>query len=209
MVCLVALTLAAADAAEAQQCRTTVVRGRRVTECKDNDRARERERDRERDKARERAREAVRTRTRVRYAREAVQFGVRGGYDFEQDVGTAGAQLRLPLAPQLTLAPSADVFFQDEGSNWQLNTDLLLRPYALGGVYGGIGVAFLNREDLDRFDSDAETEVGYNLLVGIESGRFAGSTLRPFAEARWTGVDDYNAFRLVAGFNVPISGGRF
>jgi len=30
----------------------------------------------------------------------------------------------------------------------------------------------------------------------------------PFVEGRWTSVDDYDAFRLVAGFNVPISGRR-
>jgi hypothetical protein len=136
-----------------------------------------------------------------------VQFGVRGGYDFTDEEGSAGAQLRLPVAPQLLVVPSGDVFFADAGTEWQLNTDLVLRPSTLAGVYGGIGVAFVNRE-FEPGD-DSETEVGFNLLLGLEGGRIAGSTLRPFVEGRWTRVEDHSPFRLVAGFNVPVSGGPF
>ena len=94
---------------------------------------------------------------------EAAQFGVRGGYDFEEDVGSAGAQLRIPLVPQLLLVPSADVFFgdgDDEGgaAEWQLNGDLVLRPAGLGGLYGGAGVAFLNRDDVEDEDEDDDDE---------------------------------------------------
>ncbi|HEX2094739.1 MAG TPA: hypothetical protein VHG28_20210 [Longimicrobiaceae bacterium] len=189
-VCLFLLLLLGAQSLEAQCSRLS---GRRYREC------------------RERMERSNRSRS---FTVEPVQFGVRGGYDFEEDVGLAGAQIRIPLAPQIAVSPSADVFFGDDedgdGTEWQLNADLLVRPYALGGLYGGIGVAFMNRDfDPDDFDEDSETEVGYNLLVGIESGPLSGSTLRPFAEARWTGIDDYIPFRLVAGFNVPISGGRF
>lgn len=191
LVCLAALAMLGTQALEAQQCRT---RGNR-TECHD----------------RSRRWVVVHDRDRSPSPWESAQFGVRGGYDFEEDVGSAGAQLRIPLVPQLLLVPSADVFFGDDdedggAAEWQLNGDLVLRPAELGGVYGGVGVAFMNRDDPEDLDEDdEETEVGYNLLLGLESGRFGGTSLRPFVEARWTGVDDYLPFRLVAGFNVPIS----
>lgn len=145
-------------------------------------------------------------RSRVVHARPAVEFGVRGGFDFEEDAGTAGTQFRIPLARQLLLSPSADVLFADAATEWQVNVDALLRPTALGGVYGGAGVAFLNG-DLDRSGS-GETEVGANLVLGIESGRVSGTSVRPFAEGRWTTVSDYDTFRLALGINVPVSGTR-
>ena len=192
LVCLAVLAMAGTQALEAQDCRT---RGRR-TECRD----------------RSRTWVVVHDRDERRSPWEAAQFGVRGGYDFEEDMGSAGAQLRIPLVPQLLVVPSADVFFGDDedeargAAEWQLNADLVLRPAELGGVYGGVGVAFMDRDDPEDLDEDDdETEVGYNLLLGLESGRLGGTSLRPFVEARWTGVEDYLPFRLVAGFNVPIS----
>src|SRR5690606_35768517 len=100
--------------------------------------------------------------------RPPVEFGVRGGYDFDADVGSAGAQLRVPLIRQLLVVPSGDVFFADDGqgTNWQINADLLARPDGLGGVYGGIGAAFL-RSDFAG-DDDQEVEAGYNLFAGME-----------------------------------------
>ena len=133
-----------------------------------------------------------------------VEFGVRGGYDFDADVGSAGAQVRLPIVRQLLLVPSGDVFFSDgeEGTTWQLNADLVARPDELGGLYAGVGAAFL-REDFDA-DGEQEVEAGYNLLAGIESGALLDTRLRPFAEARWSFVDDLDPFRLVVGLNVPV-----
>jgi hypothetical protein len=133
-----------------------------------------------------------------------VEFGVRGGYDFDADVGSAGAQVRLPIVRQLLLVPSADVFFSDgeEGTTWQLNADLIARPDELGGLYAGVGAAFL-REDFNA-DGEQEVEAGYNLLAGIESGALLDTRLRPFAEARWSFVDELDPFRLVVGLNVPV-----
>ena len=206
-VCLGVLLLMGAQSLDAQECRR--YRNGRVTVCErdeSRDRARERERrarDRERE-AREHLREA---RTRVERRRSwdggAPEFGVRGGYDFGEETGMAGAQIRLPLAGPLVLSPSADVFFDEAATEWQLNGDLLLRPRALAGIYGGAGVAFVNG-DLDA-DGDDGTEVGYNLVVGLDAGGRIGETsIRPFVEGRWTDVDEYDAFRLVAGINVPI-----
>jgi hypothetical protein len=136
-----------------------------------------------------------------------VEFGVRGGYDFGSDVGSAGAQVRVPLMRQLLVVPSADVFFGDQpgdsGPQWQLNADAVVAPDEFGGVYFGAGAAFADRDFND--DGDSEFEAGYNLLVGIDARSVFDTRARPFAEARWTGVDDYHPFRLVAGVNVPIN----
>ena len=183
MVGLALLILAGAQSVEAQQ-RCVVTRRNRICYSTDRDQN--------------------------RYSRPVAQFGVRGGYDFTDDLGSGGAQVRIPLVPQLLVVPSADVFFNSGGARWQLNTDLVLRPYSLAGVYGGVGVSFLNRDfDTGDLDDDTETRAGYTLLVGLDGGRISGSSVRPFVEGRWTQTEDYHPFRLVAGINVPISGGRF
>jgi hypothetical protein len=221
-VWLLAALLALGAGEAAAQTRCYIWRDGRRMECDESDRNRDRERirerERERERDRERRREEERRREREREharnrarngwwaSREPATFGVRGGYDFQEDGGMAGAQLRIPVAPALAFAPSGDVFFGDTPSEWQVNLDALLRPAALGGLYGGLGAAFLNRE-FDLVD-DSETEVGLNLILGVESGRIRNTTVRPFVEGRWTTADDYDAFRLAAGFNVPISGRR-
>lgn len=136
--------------------------------------------------------------------RPTVEFGVRGGYDFDSEVGSAGAQLRVPLIDQLLLVPSGDVFFAGDESEtaWQLNADVVVRPDAMGGLYGGVGAAFL-RADFDG-DDDEEVEAGYNLFAGIQGSRLLDTRVRPFAEARWSWVDDFDPFRLVVGINTPV-----
>lgn len=130
------------------------------------------------------------------------ELGVRGGYDFGDDTPMAGFQVRIPIIRQLFLLPSADVFFDDSPSEWQANLDLALRPVSLGGVYGGAGVAFLDRDF--TASGERETQVGYNLFAGLDGGRVLDTRLRPYVEARWSGVDDYHPFRLVVGGNVPL-----
>ncbi len=82
LVCLAVLTVVGVQDLAAQ-CRT---RGNR-TECSD----------------RSRTWVVVHERTEDRSA----QFGVRGGYDFEAEVGSAGAQFRVPVVSQLLAIPSA------------------------------------------------------------------------------------------------------
>jgi hypothetical protein len=179
------LLVLVAGHAEAQRCRRYV--GGTVVVCD-----RERERDHER-------------RRHGDWDRGPIEFGIRGGYDFDGSQGSAGTQVRVPLIPQLVLAPSFDVYFGDDtGATWQLNGDAVIRPDQLGGVYFGGGAAAVRRE----FDpaEGTQTRAGWNLLLGIDGGRVSGSSLRPFAEGRWTGVGDFTAFRLVAGVNVPIGG---
>lgn len=157
-----------------------------------------RERDRDGDRERERSRHR-------RWERAPVELGVRGGYDFKDNQGSAGAQLRVPLIRQLAFAPSFDAFLGGSGARWQVNADAIIKPDPLAGLYFGGGAAFLRRE----FDVAEGTEVkaGYNLLVGLDGGRISGTTARPFAEGRWTGTSGFHAFRLVAGVNVPIARG--
>lgn len=130
------------------------------------------------------------------------EFGVRAGYDFGDDGAMAGAQLRIPVIPQLALMPSGDVFFDESATEWQLNIDLAVRPRVLGGIYGGAGAAFVDR----RFapGAELETQVGYNLFAGLDGRSVLDTRLTPYVEARWTGVEDYHPFRLVVGGNVPL-----
>jgi hypothetical protein len=190
-VCLIALMLVGAARAEAQQCRR-YVRGRVVICDRDRDRDRDHERRHRRD-----------------WDGAPVEFGIRGGADFRDDQGSVGTQARIPVplpGGMVALEPSFDVFFGDrEGAaQWQGNIDAVIKPWSLGGLYGGGGAAFLRRD----FDGDLsdETKAGFNLFAGIDGGRISGSSLRPFTEARWTFTGDFQAFRLAAGFNVPVSG---
>ena len=189
--CLIALLTLTAGGLSAQHCRS--YRDGRVVVCDDHgDRDRHRRRD-ERDWS----------------DRGPVEFGIRGGADFRDHQGSVGTQARIPLplpGGTLALQPSFDVFFGDNdgAAEWQGNVDAIIKPYMLGGLYGGGGAAFLRRD----FDGDLEdeTKAGFNLFAGIDGGRISGSALRPFTEARWTFTGDFQAFRLAAGFIVPISG---
>ena len=192
LVCLGLLLLTGAGGLQAQhreRCRTS--RDGRVVVC-------ERDRDRDRDRDRH-----YRGRN-IFHDRGPVEFGIRGGYDFEDHQGSAGTQIRIPVIRQFAVSPSFDAFFGDQGASWQLNLDGLIRPVRLGGLYGGGGLALL-RADLDG--TGVETTAGWNLLAGIEGGRISSTALRPFVEGRWTGMEDFNGFRLVGGVNVPINGG--
>ena len=132
-----------------------------------------------------------------------VEFGVRAGHSFDEEVGSAGTQLRFPLVRQLLIVPSGDVFFGDDAlSEWQLNADLAVRPDELGGLYGGGGAAFVNH-DPDG-DDDNEVETGYNLFAGLDGRSMLESRVVPFVEARWTYLEDTSLFRVAAGINVPV-----
>jgi len=184
---VVALVLAAdAMPVEAQRTRCWRVRDGRVTRCQTDDHDR------------------VRRRSDLQ---QPVELGVRGGYDFEADGGTFGAHLRVPVAGPVSVVPGLDLSLDDEGPAWQANADLVVRPPNLAGIYAGIGAGFVHLHDDDDLEDDDETEVGLNVLVGLDGGRIAETRVRPFAEGRWTRIDDdRDAFRLVAGFSVAVSG---
>ncbi len=194
-----ALLLAAAGSVEAQQgCRTYGSGRNRVTVCERDGHDRDRDR-------------RERTRVRVRHDDgDAIRFGVRGGYDFDERVGLAGAQVRIPLVRQLQVVPSADVLFGEANAQWQINGDVIVKPDGLGGLYAGAGVAFASADfDPTDLDDDRDTEAGYNVVFGLDGGRLGSTIVRPFAEARWTRVDELSPFRLVFGINVPVSRSRW
>lgn len=187
LVCLVALLLLGTQTLEAQQrCRNSC--------------------DRERDRTRVRV---ITTSERARVApararNPSAEFGVRGGYDFDDEVPSAGAQLRIPLTREIHLIPSGDIFLDDAPTQWQLNADAVFRPDGLGGLYGGGGLAFASRDFDEDPDGERENRSGFNLLVGLDGGWLGSATVRPFVEARWTNIDDYRPFRIMLGINVPI-----
>ncbi len=132
-----------------------------------------------------------------------VEFGVRGGHSFEDRVASAGAQLRIPLLRQLLLIPSGDVFLGDQAeSEWQINGDLAVSPDELGGLYGGIGVAFADQDP--NGDGEDEVETGYNVFAGLSGRSLFEARVEPFVEGRWTYLEDFSPFRLVLGINVPV-----
>ena len=140
-----------------------------------------------------------------------VQFGVRGGYSFDEEVGSAGTQLRIPLVSQFLIVPSADVFLGDSAhTDWQINGDAVVAPHGFGGLYGGIGVALLDHGDQEdddgeeEDDEDDEPRFGLNLFAGLDGGPLFGASMEPFVEARWTLVEEISPFRLSFGINVPI-----
>lgn len=130
-------------------------------------------------------------------------MGVRSGYDFEGEAWSLGGQARLPFARRLELIPSGDAFFDTDHTEWQLNADLAVRLGPRGSLYGGAGLAAVNRPE--EPGDEAETRLGTNLFVGLQ---LPGVVLpvRPFAEARWTLVDGESPFRLAFGANVRLGG---
>jgi hypothetical protein len=127
-------------------------------------------------------------------------IGVRGSYDFDTRDFGVGAQAQIPLTLVLRFVPSADVFFGDE-TTWQANADVALSLLLLRA---GGGVALV---DGARVGADG-TEVGLNLFLGLQGLGRGALGLRPYAEARWTLLQDATPFRLAAGVNVPIPGWR-
>ena len=132
-------------------------------------------------------------------------IGVRVGRDFDADVWSVGGQLRfsLPFLPGMELTPSGDVFLPDDGADWQLNLDVVLRPGRVSLFYAGGGVAVM-RDDF-FVPNVSRTEIGYNLLIGLQIP-VRRAPLRPFVEARWTFIEGFDPFRLVAGVNVLLRG---
>ncbi len=121
--------------------------------------------------------------------------GIRGGRDFENHAWSAGAQVGLPLGNQLELRPSGDYYFGDQTPfRWQLNADGIIRFGPGRSVYGGGGAAFTRVRPL------SQTKTGYNLFFGFDIGP-SGARSKPFAEFRWTFVNNTSPFRLVVGFN--------
>jgi hypothetical protein len=125
-------------------------------------------------------------------------IGPRTGRDFENHAWSLGAQASLPLGQNLEIRPSGDLFFpRDGGTGWQANGDAAFHIGQGGGLYAGGGIALAH-------PGKGETKTGYNLFFGLSTAAPRDRT-KPFAEFRWTFVNDTSPFRLAVGFTYALS----
>ena len=128
-----------------------------------------------------------------------VSIGPRVGRDFENHAWSVGGQVSVPLGRNLELRPSGDLFFPRDGdTGWQANGDAAIHLGQGGGLYAGGGVAFAH-------PGGGGTKTGYNLFFGLSTSP-PDDRLKPFAELRWTFVNDTSPFRLALGFNYRLGG---
>ena len=126
-----------------------------------------------------------------------LSIGARVGRDFENHAWSAGGQVSLPVGRNLELRPSGDFFFPKHGeTGWQANGDAAIHLGQGGGLYAGGGVAFAH-------PGGGKTKTGYNLFFGLSTAA-PSEQLKPFAELRWTFVNDTSPFRLALGFNYRL-----
>jgi hypothetical protein len=127
-----------------------------------------------------------------------LSIGPRVGRDFENHAWSLGGQVSLPVGRNLELRPSGDFFFPSDGdTGWQANGDAAIHIGQGGGLYAGGGIAFVH-------PGGGETSTGYNLFFGLSTAPPL-DRLKPFAEFRWTFVNDTSPFRLALGFNYRLS----
>ncbi len=126
--------------------------------------------------------------------------GARAGRDFENHAWSLGAQLGLRVQERFELRPSGDWFFGDRTPfRWQLNADGALTFGPGRSIYAGGGAAFVKVRPLDK------VKTGYNIFFGLNFASVQ-SRSRPFAEFRWTWVNDTSPFRLVLGYSYRLGG---
>ena len=126
-----------------------------------------------------------------------ISIGARAGRDFENHAWSLGGQVSVPVGRNLELRPSGDFFFPRDGSTgWQANGDAAFHLGQGGGLYAGGGVAFAH-------PGGGETKTGYNLFFGLSTAA-PSERIKPFAEFRWTFVNDTSPFRLALGFNYRL-----
>jgi hypothetical protein len=130
------------------------------------------------------------------------ELGIRGSYDFERRDFGVGGQLLIPLTRRLAFVPSGDYFLGDEEDTWQGNADVTV---SLRVLRAGLGLAVVDPDQEGVGDSD-DPELGLNLFAGVQSPLRRSAWLRPYAEARWTFLEDDTPFRLAAGVNLRIRG---
>lgn len=126
-----------------------------------------------------------------------VSIGARVGRDFENHAWSVGGQVSVPVGRNLELRPSGDLFFPKDGdTGWQANGDAAFHLGQGGGLYAGGGVALAH-------PGGGQTKTGYNLFFGLSTAA-PHDQLKPFAEFRWTFVNDTSPFRLALGFNYRL-----
>lgn len=130
-----------------------------------------------------------------------IAFGPQVSWATEIEEIAVGARLQagLPtLLSGLQLIGSADYYFVDCGEDidcttldFNANAAFSVLPMPTMDVYlgGGLNIIRVSVEDF------SESETGINVLAGV---KFPGTTIRPFAEARYT-LGDFDRFTITGG----------
>ncbi len=126
-------------------------------------------------------------------------IGLRVGNDFKHDQYFVGVHFWLPIGIFWEFVPSADYYFTGhDAKRWQFNGDLIFKPRPVGPLYfgGGLAVQYLT--------GDKETDLGGNVLVGLEFGGFRKPVMYPYIQARWTFLEGKEYFSLLGGINFML-----
>lgn len=131
-------------------------------------------------------------------AQASTHVGARLGYNFESDEAILGANLTVPISTRIEFYPSLELYVPDRGNKVGFNGDVrvFLPTRPSYNLYAGGGLGLVNR----NLDAISNTDVGVNLLFGIESriGR-----IHPLGEARLLLHDDTQLV-LFAGVNFTL-----
>jgi hypothetical protein len=134
-------------------------------------------------------------------------LGLRGGYDYDAKVWSLGGQFVLPLSSRprgFQIIPSGDVFFINGTTDWQINLDAAIRLMML---YGGVGIAYLNRDFQQPDEKKKKLGTNYFIDMPLPLPLYKRKMLS-FIEARWTEVKAERLFRLVVGVNFLLGSRR-
>jgi hypothetical protein len=127
--------------------------------------------------------------TRVEAQRSHI--GLRGGYNFDIEEGSLGAQLHLPLSSSIELYPSFDYYFVNTGNMLGLSGDLKFRSPGAPLYFGG---------GINHLTGDGSSDTGFDLFGGFET-RYG--VTHPFIEMRAL-FHDNSSLQLLFGFNVTL-----
>lgn len=131
--------------------------------------------------------------------RPTSSIGLRIGNDFKHDQYLAGAHFWLPVGIFWKFMPSADYYFtESDVKRWQFNGDLVFKPRPAGALHfgGGLAVQYLTVNE--------QTDIGGNVLVGLEFGGRRKPVIYPYIQARWTFLEDQEYFSLLGGINLIL-----
>lgn len=127
----------------------------------------------------------------TRAAAQRSHFGLHGGYNFDIEEGSLGAQMHLPLSSSIELYPSFDYYFVSTGDMLGLSGDLKVRAPG-GPLYFGGGLNILTRS--------GNSDTGFDLFGGFET-RYGQS--HPYIEARAL-FHDTSSLQLLFGINITL-----
>lgn len=134
---------------------------------------------------------------------DKLHLGPRLSYEFDLEELGLGVQLGVPIARHLEFYPSFDYFFDDAGTDWNLNADLKYRlpSPSVEWLYlgGGLNIA---RNHRGSPSNNSGTRAGVNVFIGFES--LAGR-VHPFGEFRFT-ANNGSTGQLAAGLNFTLRG---